>query len=420
MTAVIDDLVGQFAEQAAFVWTQRARAVHSPAFTLTALGELDERLAAYIEGLHVSGAAGRRHASRALLEHPGPGEAFVAAVLALETCDAAWRESVIAAVETVPDALPGLVSAFGWVEPAALRGIVPDLLAASSSVRVIAGLAACALHRVVPGSALEPLLAHRDPVVRARALRLVGEAGAPAWQASCIARLDDEHPACRSWAAWSAVLLGDRGGGMAALAREAGARPGGAAFELLLQALPPAEAHAWLRKLCAGGIAPGWLLRGSGRVGDAAYVPWLLDRMADSQAARPAGEAFTLITGADLEARPLRGRRPADAPVGPVDDPDDPDVSLDAESDLPWPDIAGVTAWWQEHRADLAPGVRRLLGQPVTPEHARAVLSSGARQPQRTLAARALALLAPGQPLFDTAAPAPRQAAALGLVLDVS
>jgi uncharacterized protein (TIGR02270 family) len=419
MTAVIDDLVGQYAEQAAFVWTQRARAVQSPAFTLTALGELDERLAAYLEGLHVSGAAGRRHATLALREHPGPGEAFIAAVLALETCDAAWRESVIAVVEADPAALPGLASAFGWVEPAALRGIVPDLLAASSSVRVIAGLAACALHRVAPNGAVNQLLAHRDPAVRARALRLVGEVGAHDWQGACIAHLDDEHPACRSWAAWSAVLLGDRGAGMAALAREAGARPGGAAFELLLQALPPNEAHAWLRKLCARGIAPGWLLRGCGRVGDAAYVPWLLDRMADPQAARLAGEAFTLITGADLEARTLRGKRPAGAPAGPVDDPDDPDVSLDAESDLPWPDVAAVTAWWQDHRAELAPGVRRLLGQPVTPEHARAVLS-GARQPQRTLAARALALQASGQPLFDTAAPAPRQAAALGLVLDVS
>lgn len=419
MTAVIDDLVSQYAEQAAFLWTQRARAVRSAAFTLTMLAELDERLAAHVEGLHVSGAAGWRHASLALRERPGPGEAFIAAVLALETCDRAGLESVMTTVDAVPAALPGLASALGWVAPSALRGVVAGLLSASSPARVLAGLAACARHRVSPNGALGGLLAHRDAVVRARTLRTVGELGTVAWKDACVAHLDDEDDACRGWSAWSAVLLGDRGAGLDALACQAEARLCGRAFDLLLQTLSPSAAHAWMRTLSSRGTSPHVLLRGSGRVGDVAYVPWLLDRLADPAFARLAGEAFTLITGADLDARPLRGPRPADTPSGPTDDPDDPDVTLDSEADLPWPDAKAVTAWWQEQRGVFAPGVRRLLGLPVTPEHARSVLATG-RQPQRALAAHALALLVPGQPLFDIAAPAHRQAKLLGIALEVS
>jgi uncharacterized protein (TIGR02270 family) len=419
MTAVIEDLVSQYAEQAAFLWTQRARAVRSAAFTLTTLAELDERLAAYVEGLHVSGAAGWRHASLALRERPGPGEAFIAAVLALETCDTAGLESVITTVDAVPAALPGVASALGWVAPSALRGVVAGLLGASSTARVLAGLAACTQHRVSPNGALGGLLEHRDAVVRARALQATGRLGVVAWKDACVAHLDDKDDACRLWSAWSAVLLGDRGIGLDALTREAEARPGGTAFDLLLQTLSPTAAHAWMRTLSSRGTSPRVLLRGSGRVGDVAYVPWLLDRLADPALARLAGEAFTLVTGADLDAPPLRGPRPADTPSGPTDDPDDSDVTIDPEADLPWPDAGAVTAWWREHRAGFAPGVRRMLGQPVTPEQARVVLTNG-RQSQRALAARALALLVPGQPLFDIAAPAHRQADLLGIALEVA
>jgi uncharacterized protein (TIGR02270 family) len=154
------------------------------------------------------------------------------------------------------------------------------------------------------------------------------------------------------------------------------------------------------------------LLLGSGRVGDPAYAPWLLSQMAQPAHARLASDSFALITGADLHARPLEGHAPAEFDAGPTDDPDDPEVEMDQDADLSWPDAQGVAEWWAEHRSRLVAGTRLLLGEPVTRKHLLVVLSSGTQR-QRALAAGALGLLEPGRPLFDVRAPAPRQQAAL-------
>ena len=55
MNEVIEDLVSQYAEETAFLWSRRNLAVHSSSYRLSDLAELDERLAGHIEGLHVSG-----------------------------------------------------------------------------------------------------------------------------------------------------------------------------------------------------------------------------------------------------------------------------------------------------------------------------------------------------------------------------
>lgn len=413
MTAVIDDLVAQYAEQTAFLSTQRARAVRGAAHDLAALAELDERLAAHLEGLHTSGAAGWRHALQALHTRPEAGEAFTAAALALEIGDARGLESVLAVAETAPAAAAGVASAFGWVVPSCLRGIVADLLHSASEVRRLIGVSACALHRADPRDAWAGLLSDPSPLVRARALRLAGEAGALDRKEACLARLaEDGDAGCRLCAAWSAVLLGDRGAGLDGLMQAAAARPGGPAFDLVLQALAPADAHAWLKRLSGQGADLRALLLGSGRVGDPAYVPWLLSQMAQPANARLAGQSFGLITGADLHDRPLAGTSPAGFETGPTDDPDDPDVEMDPDADLPWPDAAAVAQWWAEHREGLPAGTRLLQGAPITREHLVAVLETG-RQGARALAARALALLDPGRPLFDIEAPVLRQQATL-------
>lgn len=416
MIAVIDDLVAQYAEQTAFLSTQRVRAARSAVHDLAALAELDERLAAHLEGLHVSGAAGWRHALDALHERPEAGEAFTAAVLALEIGDSKGLEAVLAVAELAPRSAAGIASAFGWVDPSCLRGIVADLLHCPSEVRRLIGVSACARHRVDPRDTWTELLCDPSVLVRARTLRLAGEVGTLDRKEACLARLaEDSDAGCRLWAAWSAVLLGDRGAGLDGLMQAAALRPGGPAFELALQVLPPADAHAWLKHLAGQGTDLRTLLRGSGHVGDPAYAPWLLSQMAQPAVARLAGESFSLITGADLHDRTLNGTSPTDFEAGPTDDPDDPDVEMDPDADLPWPGVEAVSQWWAEHREGLPVGVRLLLGAPITREHLVAVLETR-RQGPRALAARALVLIDPGLPLFDIEAPASRQQVALASI----
>jgi uncharacterized protein (TIGR02270 family) len=180
------------------------------------------------------------------------------------------------------------------------------------------------------------------------------------------------------------------------------------AFSLALQAMNAAEAHGMLQGLTRDARQLRWLVQGSGINGDPTYVPWLIGHMANPATARLAGEAFTLVTGADLDTLQLWRPHPEDVVSGPSDDPDDENVDMDPDEGLMWPDPEKTGRWWDTNASRFQPGQRYFMGAPVTREHCVDVLKNG-YQRQRILAAHYLCLLEPGTPLFNTSAPAWRQ-----------
>jgi uncharacterized protein (TIGR02270 family) len=167
-------------------------------------------------------------------------------------------------------------------------------------------------------------------------------------------------------------------------------------------------AHETLRHLAEDPLQRRWLIQGSGIAGDSVYVSWLIKQMTDEKTARLAGEAYSLITGVDLGQSGLEGKQPEGFESGPNDDPDDPNVDMDPDEGLPWPDVAKIEKWWDANGSRFQKGTRYFMGAPVTREHCIEVLKSG-YQRQRILAAHYLCLLEPGTPLFNTSAPAWRQ-----------
>jgi uncharacterized protein (TIGR02270 family) len=150
------------------------------------------------------------------------------------------------------------------------------------------------------------------------------------------------------------------------------------------------------------------LLRGAGLAGDPAYVPWLIGSMPNDKLARLAGESFSLITGLDLAWLNLERKPPENFESGPNDDPDDPNVDMDVDDGLPWPDQKLIQQWWDANAHRFQPGVRYFMGEPLNRENCLRVLKEG-YQRQRILAAHYLCLLNPGTVLFNTSAPAWRQ-----------
>jgi len=51
--------------------------------------------------------------------------------------------------------------------------------------------------------------------------------------------------------------------------------------------------------------------------------------------ARVAGEAFTMITGVDIAYEDLEGAWPEGFVAGPTEDPEDENVAMDPDEDLP-------------------------------------------------------------------------------------
>jgi uncharacterized protein (TIGR02270 family) len=180
------------------------------------------------------------------------------------------------------------------------------------------------------------------------------------------------------------------------------------AFRFALQAMTPGAAHATLQQLGGKPDELRWLIQGSGINGDPTYMPWLIRLMSDEKTARLAGEAFTLITGADLDTLQLWRERPEGLESGPTDNPEDEDVGMDPDEGLMWPDLEKAQKWWEKNSSRFQPGARYFMGAPVTREHCIDVLKNG-YQRQRILAAHYLCLLEPGTPLFNTSAPAWRQ-----------
>jgi uncharacterized protein (TIGR02270 family) len=405
---VIPAVIRQHAEDASFLHAVRTRLTAARHIKLNELRRFDDRLAAHLDGLSVAGTHAWQHCAEALLS-PTPSAVFAAAVVAIEGKEQDRLNDLYALAEAVPEARSGLVSAFGWVDQRHLRGIVAGLLASSNLFQRLVGVKACAMHRVDAGFRDE-ILNTREPVLHARALRAAGELGQVEQLSACLRALGEESLETRFWAAWSAVLLGNRGVALETLTNlsEIPKPLKGRAFELALQAMDQESAHTWLRQLGRARENARLLIQGSGIAGVPTYVPWLIRQMSDLKSARVAGEAFSLITGVDLSNADLKRKPPAGSGAGPNDDPNDPNVAMDGDDGLPWPDPERVARWWEENGDKFVPDTRYFLGAAVARENALRVLKVGFQR-QRILAAHYLCLLDPGTPLFEWRAPAFRQ-----------
>lgn len=403
-------VVHQHAEDAAILRHTRSELARAPHVKLHHLARLDERIAAHVDGLTVAGDAGAALCD-AELEAPEVGAVFAAAVGAITRRDRARLDKLCSFAGAETNAKRGLISAFGWVSAYDLKGTVAELLAAEEPIRRELGIAACVMHRIDPGTILPQTIDDPNAALRARTLRAIGEAGRRDLLNDCLRHLRDEDSTSRFWAAASALLLGDRDRSLGVLGDFA-ARLGPCreqALRLWLMAADLPSNHRMLKTLAREPADRRPLIQGVGIAGDAQLVPWLIGLMADDKVARLAGESFSTITGLDLAYLDLERNPPEDFESGPTDDPDDPNVDMDPDESLPWPDQSKIQSWWNANGSSFRAGVRYFVGKPLSPSHCHRVLREG-YQRQRRVAAVYLCLLAPGTPLFPTAAPAWRQA----------
>ena len=401
-------LVAQHAEEAVFLWEQRNVGIHASAYRLSDLARLDGRVEAHIDGLRIAGEEGWRLCREGLAEK-GAGEVFTAGVLAFESGDEGRIKEVLEVGTKTAELVRGLVSALGWISWAQAEGQVKNLLASKSAVLRRVGIAASAINRQDPGRPMEYAVSDADLPLRARALRAVGELGRTDLRPYLERNWKAEDDECRIWAAWSSILFRDR---YAIPVLRSFVSPKSRrreqALTLALRFMELESAHAWQRELAQKPESKRLAVIGAGAIGDPALVPWLIEQMALPALARVAGESFSMITGVDLAFQDLEGKKPEGFESGPNDDPNDENVEMDPDDNLPWPAPELISKWWAQHQSEFTAGTRHLLGKPITEEWLQQVLRIG-RQRQRAAAALELAMLNPGQPLFEVRAPGFRQ-----------
>ncbi|MGZ0701417.1 TIGR02270 family protein [Pseudomonas piscis] len=405
---LIASMVEQHAEEAGFLILLHDHAVHGPHYDLDDLGRLDERIDAHLDGLRIAGPAGLQ----VLLAQLGPdaiGEMFASVVLAFQTQDRQGLSRLNEYLKGAAGTERGYLMALGWLDWECLAPWIDAMLASSTPLFQRLGLAACGMHRRDPGAPLQLALAQVDPGVLARAARTAGELRRRDLLPALHQHRQHGDVATRFWINWATAQMGDE----QALEplREFAERPGPFQFRALCVLLAWQRRELSISWICQLIENPGQLRTGIqaiGLVGDPVSVPWLIQQMHELPFARVAGEAFSLITGADLALLDLELRVLPDFDAGPNDDPEDPNVLMDPDEDLPWPDPTAIAAWWHNHGAGLQSGIGHMLGHRQSESSFLHALAQG-QQRQRIAAACAIARWRPDQPLFPTSAPAWRQ-----------
>jgi uncharacterized protein (TIGR02270 family) len=412
--AVIEHIVRQHAEEAAFLWHLRDAAIHAPHYNLKDLARLDDRVEAHLDGLRIAGDAGWELCREALAVEE-PGELFAAALLAFESGKQERILPVMEAVTNNPSLGRGLIAAFGWLDWRWVERYARKFAAVEVPAIRYFGIAAYAIHRQDPGVSLQKAMKSDAPLLRARALKAAGELGRRDLLPLIREGFSAAEEKVRYYASWSAALLGERSA--LPVLRNITVANGrysesACAMAARLMALP--EARPWLLELAGREDTRRLAAVGMGAAGDPSAIPWVIGIMGIPALARPAGEAFSMITGVDLAYADLDGEWPEGFSAGPTEEPEDEDVAMDPDEDLPWPAPELVARWWDEHKGEFSSGARYLAGKQISREHLQQVLYTGSQR-QRAAAAVELALLQPGQPLFEVRDPGFRQQKLLGV-----
>jgi uncharacterized protein (TIGR02270 family) len=389
-------------------WIVRASEVNAPNVRLVDLVRLDERIDACFDallvgrGTHWSTIFLARTASEALPE----GAVFIGTSLAILSNSGYHFDIALehAASSSSSRSLAELISALARLNQVHALDTLEQMHRRSEPGVLAASVAMYGARRSDVGSALFPFLADPSPLVRARAYRTTGQLGRADLMAQLRPGLTDPDPECRFWSAWAAARMGatEPLDTLADIAWNNLPRAD-RALDLLLRRLDVPQANAWLREFAKVPDRQRSLIRATGVIGDPLYIPWLIERMADPDTARLAGESFSMITGLDLAYRDLDRRPPADFQSGPNDDPADENVALDEDENLPWPDPERIGQWWTANRSRFSAGTPYFLGAPkATADWLEAL--SDAFQRQRHAAALELAIRQPNKAMFEVRA----------------
>jgi uncharacterized protein (TIGR02270 family) len=401
-------VVQQHAEEAAFLWTIRDRVVHSPLYALKDIKRVDSRVEAHLDGLRTAGSFGRGLWQN-MLGSKKPGEYFAVGVLAFESGDPIAIAKILSLCGK-NELMRGVIAALGWIPFEQVRERIDELLTAEHLVARRVGIAAAAIHRACPTGFLRRAITDRDPVLRARAYRAVGELGCLELLPRIRSGFSDSDEGARFAAAWSATRLSENLDSLATLRliAKSASRHAYDAVALAVRRMKPEAANQWLLSLAKQKEKVRTALVGAAATGDPSLIPWIMDQMSVPNFARAAGHAFSMITGANLEFEDLDNDRPAEFGIVPNDDPKDAEVAMEEDIELRWPETKMIARWWEKRQADFVPGKRFLCGKAITDATLREILAKGF-QPDRAAAALEIGLRDPTLPLFEVRSRADKQ-----------
>ncbi len=373
------DIYEQYVDNASFLWILRSIAVNQPHYYPSDIEELDRRIEAQLDGLMTSIDTAWPVCVDAL-ELEEPGEVFTAAVVAFRSHDMNKIQQAVEVGLSSETVVKGVISALGWLPGKVVHNWIKKFFTSKDLNHKYLAIAACSVRRENPEEYLNRILEREDCQqhlsLYARSLRLVGELRRLDLMPYLEAALKSENDNIRFWAIWSSILLGKH-----ELVKQLepfvfnSGQYQTRALEIAFRVLPVEQGRSWISALAKSEGQERNVVKATGILGDPQAVNWLIAKMKDESLAKLAGEAFSLITGIDLEQHQLIDERDSKQQIDSDEDMDDESVDLDQDGNLPWPDHEKVKNLWMNHGRNFIAGKRYCLGKTLSNEHLKSRLS---------------------------------------------
>lgn len=412
------DIFDEFVNDASFLWVLRENALTQAHYAVADLLALEQRIVNLLDGLHALPQLAWDLITTALAFEEG-GEAFVAAAFAFTSSDENKINHAVTKGVSNPQTQRGLISALARLPAADLNDWLKKFYLSKMFAHKTLALAVSAERREDPGELLTRLFSREDcladELLLTQALRAAAELKRLDLLPQINQALSHAAPEVKFHAIRASILLGDK-----TLAQHLQPFVFGEghlvepAMQLAFRALPSDTARSWIKSLTEKPETRRRAVAAVGILGFPEAVSWLIGVMSSPEHARIAGEAFTLITGFDLNQHGLSSPPPAAKPANNSESEDmDADIEVDSDENLPWPDASKIQVFWQRAAARFSSGRRYLMGQPIVPDNfryfeintraSRALTqeSGGFLQRQRRAAALELALSSANAPFFN-------------------
>ncbi len=409
--SLFDHIHERYADDASFLWGLRSIAVNRPNYTAQDISELDNRIDSLTDGLMCTPEESWLVCDAALAIQQA-GEVFAASVLAFRSLDVFKIQRVVEVGLSDNHACKGLISAMAWLPGRLVHSWIKKFLTSKDLNHKYLALAVCGARRENPREFLEVILQREDCIahqkLHTRALRLIGELKRfDLAHVLNVAMLSDDADTV-FWANWSTILLGDKSAAMNL--QEVVLKNNNhqlRAIELVFRVLPLDVARTWISLLAQDPVNSRLVIQATANLGDPQAVNWLIAQMRLPAMSRIAGEAFTTITGIDLQTNKLALEELPDLNNLLPEASEDEGVELNDDEYLVFPDVNKVAAIWQKYQHRFISGQRYFMGQVLslsseTSERLRQIYAT-ANQRQRRMAALELALVEPSQFLLNYA-----------------
>jgi len=394
------DIYQEYAENTAFLWLLRSNAVTDPSYNADDIAELEQRIDAQLNGLMTSMEISWPVCEEALI-YEEAGEVFTAAVIAFRSNDIEKIKIAVSAGLLDDDTFKGLVSAMGWLPDSIVQLWISKFFSSKDLDHKYLALAACSVRREDPGDMLIKILQRKDCLAQnnlyARSLRLIGELNRQDCMHYLKPAMESDNDAINFWANWSAILLGNKAAVNNISDRFSKESVYQEIFiQLAFRVVSIEQGRSWISDLVKNKTQLRAVIKAVGVLGDPHAVNWLITLMKEPVYARLAAEAFTNITGLELEEHQLSSEAPdydtEDTIINSLEDLNESNIFMDEDENLPWPDVNKVIELWQKYGNNFIVGQLYFMGKTITAELLKSKIIN-ATQRQRRNAALELALI---------------------------